>query len=132
MNKVEQQLLKNLEASISDTRAHKDVSPHHIKAGISEILDNTGLPPEPDKPQGAVDIFLRDKLLENQSLADRIRHRANLMRERANEFDDIADLFERKQFDEFEKNLLQYEMTVINLLELLASHAHVEPKKEVV
>ena len=105
----------------------KDVSPHHIgtvapQEPIQQLLDRV------NAQDIREDVFLQAVALELQTYRERLRHRADMMRRRAQEFDEYADDLGHR-----EEAIKEYVFMLLNHMkevnEVLDAHAHVEPTK---
>lgn len=121
---------------------HKDVSTHNLPVpgndqealkAIAETDEMFVQEPMEDilKRADEYDInedgFLRAVCLNMQTLSERLRQRANLMRLRANEFDEFADQLGKTQEDikEYVFRTMQH---MKDIETILSQHAHVEPR----
>jgi len=108
----------------------KDVSNHHIPtrevASMQEILDAADKDDYPDVNHYG---YLRDVGVSNDDLSGRLRHRAALMRQRADQFDEIADRYRDAHLKALETAVRSYDELTIQIQRLLDEHKHVEPTK---
>lgn len=111
----------------------KDVSAHHIPTpevpSMQDILDaaeasENALTSDPDHYG-----YLRNIGVSNDDLASQLRQRAMLMRQRADEFDEIADRYREQHLRQLESVVRSYDETTISIIRLLKEHKHVEPTK---
>jgi hypothetical protein len=77
----------------------------------------------------AIDSAIRDLYLDSDELSNRLRHRAEMMRRRANEFDDIADDLSMTKYISVRGVLESFDEKLRSINTILDEHAHVEPKK---
>lgn len=123
----------------------KDTSPHYInpedtlpaflkpeEVEIDVMPDPKDWEPMPDfmiVKENAIreDIFLNSVIAEYNSLQDRLRHRATMMRIRADEFDARADIIHTKI-----STMCRFVESVVEHIKdtgvLLEQHAHIEPE----
>jgi len=123
-------ILDNTKLSL---RRRKDVTPHHIPQpevmSMQEILDAA------DRAGADSDLvidhyrYLRDVDVQNDDVAGRLRHRATLMRQRADQFDQMADKY-REACASLESAVRSYDELSIRILRTLEEHKHVEPTKD--
>jgi hypothetical protein len=121
-------------------RNDKDIKPHHIQPGstlpvdkarkevpsMQEVLDAAD---RDDYPGANHYGYLRDVGVSNDDLAGRLRHRAALMRQRADQFDEIADRYRNAHLNALEAAVRSYDELSIQIQRLLDEHKHVEPTK---
>jgi hypothetical protein len=105
----------------------KDVSPHYVgkeTGNISELinrLEEVDFQTHTDKYRAEVDLLAED-------LASQLRHRADMMRRRAHEFDELAGSLESLSKRVVDNSLTFYSSTE-DVRTLLAEHAHINPTK---
>lgn len=113
----------------------KDLSNHHIPTpdgvpSMQEMMDAA------DREASANDItvdhprYVRDAGVENDDLAGRLRHRATMMRQRADQFDLLADQFVDSHLRSLEAAVRSYDELGGRIRRLLEEHKHVEPTRE--
>lgn len=119
-------------AALHPGRFRKDVSNHHIPTGeVPSMQDMLDAAEREDKVHRDINHYgyLRDVGVANEDLASRLRHRATLMRLRADQFDDIADRYRDAHLASLEAAVRAYDELSISIQRLLEEHKHVEPTK---
>lgn len=105
-----------------ETELQKDVSSHHISmSNIIKALEKNDL----------ISMSQHYRLLmdtEAQELVSKLRHRADMMRQRAHEFDAIADGIE-KFSDDLGNKVETFVTTHTQTTEVLHAVAHINPSK---
>jgi hypothetical protein len=107
----------------------KDVSTHHIGEVVSmdEML-TAATAASPPSLALQVNDFNMHMRIECQHKTGMIRHRAEMMRQRAREFDDIADSLDREMAAAMRQNNA-INMVVEEIERLLSEYAHIEPTR---
>lgn len=119
----------------------KGVTPHHITTEehtLGDILERARqLPTEPiqrvlDRVDASLlgadgSVYLRDTGVHNADLTGRLRHRATMLRQRADELDSLADLYEGPGIQHLRSAVETYAEQTSEIETLLRSYAHVNP-----
>lgn len=115
----------------------KDVTPHHIPNTNLRLGEFTtdikpldkGVLDRADASLVSTDSgsYLRDVGVSTADLVGRLRHRATLMRQRADEFDTMADLHEGASFQSVRTAIERHDELSQEIEALLKRHAHVNP-----
>lgn len=71
--------------------------------------------------------YLRLVNITNADLAGRLRHRAAMMRVRADEFDQLASLYEAESLKKITEAVATYDTMTAEIEELLRQHNHIKP-----
>ena len=103
----------------------KDVAPQHIgNDSFSEITERLSK----DDIEDQTEMYRNLLDLETESMAEQMTHRANLMRQRADEFDEIAAGL-RLHRDKLSKSSTDFLESRKHVLELIHRHAFIQPQK---
>lgn len=113
-----------------------------VETGLRQILQEAGLKTGEVVPQTMEqmlrnidaneireDVFLSAVVNELSVKADRLRHRAMLMRQRADEFDEYADDIENNRIESVKEYVFTLMQHIHQIEAVLQRHAHVEPTK---
>lgn len=131
-------MLQDIEREIAvHSKFEKDITPHHI-LGPDFPHDNTKIVQEPiseitrridrSDVHRQAEQFTALLRVEIDDTVSQLRHRADMMRRRAQEFDALADQMvgrEEQLHAQVHWNLEDYEQAK----SLIATHAHIKPEK---
>lgn len=111
------QMIRDLEKAIRET-------PEGVKLTIKDTTDAV----DAQDLEHQQDNFNRLLMIEVSNKSERLRHRAQMMRQRASEFDRLADDADKQCQTAMKQNLSLVTLTA-EIEELLAAHAHIEPRR---
>lgn len=117
------ELLKEAGFRPGDVVAHGKVEIITEEPTLSQMLAKI------DNDEIREDVFLAAVVNELASKADRLRHRATLMRQRADEFDEYADDIENNRIESVKEYVFTLMQHIHEIEAVLRKHAHVEPSK---
>ena len=118
MHNMEQEMLRSIVVDAVDVPEPKHVEPI---AKLLQRIDDTDLIKAHNHYAQLLD-------QSSQEILSRMRHRADMLRNRARQLDDEADLFEKKQQELSRTNFTLME-DIEEIEDILRSLAHIEPQR---
>lgn len=123
MNVIAPDLENDIQKAV---RKAKDIEPHYVgkENSFTDIVEKL----QSDDLDHQSELYQRLLDLETESMAEQMTHRAMLMRQRADEFDEIAAGL-RAHKDRLIKSSKDFCASKAHVLELIHRHAFIQPTK---